>query len=679
MFMGVKNIAYRCLKEFPYFRNLFWGLGVYRSYCRQFHVKKKKFVFENFSKFYVSPLYKNKGRQIQDLLKKVDIVPCESELFFYSIDCLKGLKSQEQMLINYTIDYKLFIDKSLEEIVSYVPSGTDIEQNISEIYKGIHFYIRRLKQSASKGSIAEDSIRSIEGIINGPATNLYDGFQRILFVNQLLWQTGHKHNGFGRLDLILDDLYQSDLKNGIITREKASLMVNEFLRVLHENYWYKSGMLMGDTGQIIIVGGKDSSGKYFSNDLTKIFVEETMKLHMTEPKVFLRCSKNMSDDLLSLAVDSIATGIGSPFLSNDDVIIQSLIEYGYDRDDSYNYCASACWEPLIINSSSDLNNIKAFNFAIPFDRMLKDKSCEAEAMTYDELLCLYEIYLKDYTEEILTPLEKLVFEKDPLLSLANIDVLKSGKDITRGGAKYNNLGLTSVGMACVVDSLINIKELVFDNCEYSMTELVNIRNSNYAENEDLLKRFKKNSSGYGTDSKGAVELSNRFMKVVSEELRNYHTINGGGFKIGYSSPFYITEAGKVGATFDGRLDGEPFTVHISSNKSVTPLELFKFASELDYNQNIINGNVVDFVMSPNIIKSNTSKFVFLIKKAFEMGVYQMQINAIDSKTLMEAKKNPQLYENLIVRVWGFSAYFNDLPEEYKDLLVRRAMESEATW
>lgn len=670
----MKRIIKKVLDFIPVYRNMFWGNYLYQSYSRVNRDEKKAFLIKNVGKFYWGKCTKCKGVQIKNLLQEVDIVSQNGGMFFYSIDCFKSIKSENQVLVNYTIDYSLFLRLGLQDIVSHVAKSSDLKKNIDELYGGIEQYFNRVKSVSSKIGISQESINSMEGFFVKPAESLFDGFQRILFVNQLLWQTGHKHNGFGRLDLILNDLYRSDIEKGIMTREKVSRMVNEFLRVLHNNYWYKSGMLMGDTGQIIIIGGLDSTGNYFSNELSKIFIEETMKLRLTEPKVFLRCSKNMPDDLLTLAVDSIATGIGSPFLSNDDVVVPGLIDYGYDKEDAYNHCASACWEPLIINSSADLNNIRAFNFAIPFDRMLKDKACEGAA--YEELLSLYETYLKEYTKEILTPLERLIFEEDPLLSLANIEVLKGGKDITRGGAKYNNLGLTSVGMACVVDSLINVKELVFDKSEYSMSELVRIRNSNYAENETLQKICKENCNGYGTDSKVAVELSNRFMKVVSKELMNYHTINGGGFKIGFSSPFYITEAGNVGATFDGRLDGEPFTVHISSNKSVTPLELFKFASKLDYNQNVINGNVVDFVMSPTIIKSNPSKFVFLIKKAFEMGVYQMQLNVIDSKTLIEAKKNPHLYEYLIVRVWGFSAYFNDLPDEYKDLLIRRVIESE---
>ena len=148
--MRVKNIVYKCLKETPFFRDLFWGIGVYRNYSRQFHQTKKAFVHDNFKKFYVTPYRKNKGKQIQVLLTKIDVVQSESNLFFYSLDCFKGLKTQKQMLINYTIDYKLFVDKSLQEIISFVRPSSMLEESVSDLYRGIQIYIQRLKQNQSK-------------------------------------------------------------------------------------------------------------------------------------------------------------------------------------------------------------------------------------------------------------------------------------------------------------------------------------------------------------------------------------------------------------------------------------------------------------------------------------------------------------------------------------------------
>lgn len=228
--------------------------------------------------------------------------------------------------------------------------------------------------------------------------------------------------------------------------------------MLHEYYWFKSGLMLGDTGQIIIVGDIDSDNNYFYNDLTVIFIEAMMELKLPEPKVFLRCSSLMPDELLKLALKSMATGIGAPLLSNDDYIIPDLISFGYDAKDSYNYSASACWKPLVTKDSCDLNNIKSFNFVVPLINML-DSGQIGSIRNYEEFVKLYIKFLCMYIKEILEDIETLQFEEDPILSLVSDSSIKFQKDLTAGGAKYYNLGLTTVGIGTVVNSMLNIKKL----------------------------------------------------------------------------------------------------------------------------------------------------------------------------------------------------------------------------
>jgi formate C-acetyltransferase len=165
--------------------------------------------------------------------------------------------------------------------------------------------------------------------------------------------------------------------------------------------------------------------------------------------------------------------------------------------------------------------------------------------------------------------------------------------------------------------------------------------------------------------------------MVDRELKEHSTRLGGKFKYGLSSPFYITNARKIAATFDGRKAGDPFSVHISANAPLAVTELLSFAMQLDYSGNKCNGNVVDFFVTPTNLLEHMDKYISLIKSAFKGGVYQLQMNVVDSKTLMNAKLHPEEFPNLVVRVWGFSAYFNDLTEEYQDLLIKRALEQEA--
>jgi formate C-acetyltransferase len=113
---------------------------------------------------------------------------------------------------------------------------------------------------------------------------------------------------------------------------------------------------------------------------------------------------------------------------------------------------------------------------------------------------------------------------------------------------------------------------------------------------------------------------------------------------------------------------------LDTNKDFT--EVLRFASKLDYGGAKFNGNVIDLMLSRDFIKNHSDKFTDFIYSSIKLGFFQMQMNVVDSKTLIEAKENPEAHPNLIVRVWGFSAYFNDLPEEYQDLLISRALKNE---
>lgn len=113
---------------------------------------------------------------------------------------------------------------------------------------------------------------------------------------------------------------------------------------------------------------------------------------------------------------------------------------------------------------------------------------------------------------------------------------------------------------------------------------------------------------------------------------------------------------------------------MDSNKDFT--EILRFASKLDYGGCKFNGNVIDLMLSPDFIKDHMEKFTDFIYSSIKLGFFQMQMNVVSSRILIEAKEDPEAYPNLIVRVWGFSAYFNDLPEEYQDLLIERALRNE---
>ena len=669
----VKDCVKRVCYATPVVKDYVYGVRLYRKFSRSAQrAGLPRFLLREGRRLYFCRVQESKAEQIAKLLQKVDIHPVDSNSFFYSPDCFKTLENQNLVYGNCTVDMDVLVHGNfLDEETPEDRFGR--ERNL--LLRALRSYLERCRQTPGVRERYEKQLNAAETLFERPAEHFFEALQRILFYNQLLWQTGHTLNGLGHLDWILNDLYRHDLETGVLTRGEAKELLKDFFRVLHEYYWFKSAVLLGDTGQIIILGGRGSDGKYHCNDLTYLFIEVSEELRLPDPKIMLRCTADMPEELLEAAVKCIATGIGAPLLSNDDEIIPAMLSCGFDEADVYDYGVSACWEPLIPGLSFEPNNIASLNFAEPFTKMADSPAFESARST-EEVISLYEISLREYIEKLLTPLTTKTFEEDPLLSLLSPSCMKSGKDITRGGAKYNNMGLTSVGLGTVVNSILNLDKLVFSGSRIGLNELNAARKADFVGKDSLVEELKGLSPAFGSDDDTVVALTKRLIAFTSAEFKKYKTPYGGVFKFGLSSPSYISGADKIPATFDGRRNGDPFSVHISSASAIPTTELLSFAMKLDYNDNRLNGNVIDFITSPGMLTQNIEKYTALLRAGFAGGIFQLQMNVVDSKTLIAAKADPTLFPNLVVRVWGFSAYFNDLPAEYKDVLIARAIESE---
>lgn len=604
------------------------------------------------------------------LFKSVELTK-EYNNFYYSIDVFKSYFYNGDIIANLMIDYNKVMNNSLNDFISEL-DNSHYSNEIKKCISAINLLLEREIEIVKEDKKIVDSLI---GIKNRKANSFRDALQRILFYNQLMWQTGHYLNGLGRLDEILIYYYNEDIKNNIITKDDAKKLLKEFLNILHKDYYFKSNSLAGDTGQIIILGGIDKNGKNIVNELTYLFIELMTELQLPDPKVLLRVNKDTPRELMKVSLECIKTGVGCPLLANDDVIIPKLIEFGFEKQDAYSYGTAACWEPFITGKAFDQNNLKSISFMEPFKR-LQEKSMFNSIISMNELVEMYKKEFNSYLDEFIKEINNKTFGKDLLLSLFTDNCVNIHKDISEGGAKYNNYGFTGVGLSNAVNSILMINKYVFEEKKYTLEELNEIRKNNFAGNEKLVKEIKDNKEKYGTDNESVIKLSNDIIKSVSKYFQGKFNPLGGKYKFGLSAPSYIDASKDFPASFDGRKDGEPFAVHISSDNVDSYTELMQFSAKLDYNENRFNGNVIDFFVSPNFIEDNFEKFLDFLILSIKVGFFEMQMNVISSKTLIEARKNPDKFPNLIVRVWGFSSYFKDLPDEYKDYLIERALKSE---
>lgn len=587
----------------------------------------------------------------------------------YVMDTTKGYRYE-----NITPAYDKILNYGLNQLKYDSPKGK-FPNSYNAVCDGLSLLVFRIIEELKEKDENDARIAWFEGMIDRPACHFMEGIQRMLFINQIFWQTDHRLVGLGAWDSFLADLYNNDINSGIISKNEVLESIRDLFKILHDYFPYKSNVLMGDTGQIFVLGKSDINGNYLCNDLTYLFIEASKDVHQPDPKILLRINKNTPDDLIRLSLETIATGIGAPLFANDDVIIPCLEDFGIDSEDARNYATSACWEPLICGKSASNNNRTVLNYCKALDNLLKREKLE-KINSFDELIDEYIRYLRLNMRAVKRVIQQHRFQYNPLLSVFMYGCFEKEKDVSWGGAAYLNTGITSVGMGNLINSLLNINELVFEKKKYSLYDVKKIIVSNYDGYEELLDQFRNNESMYGKDDAQVIELVKKFTSVVAEEMGDFSTYLGEKMKVGLSGSAYL-DAGKVfGASFDGRKAGDPFVVHISNEDNDGFTEIVNFASNMNYKNGLFNGNVLDFMVSPDFITNNIDKFVEFIKASVLSGFFEMQMNVVSSEQMIAAKKNPEAFPNLIVRVWGFSSYFNDLPEEYKDVLIKRAQKNE---
>ena len=577
---------------------------------------------------------------------------------------------KKTMITSVTPDYAAIVSSNLSELerVLHNMSDTGFAEKELTMISSIRWLQKRIiagltDRKDERGPLLTKYIHHL--LDNVPET-LDEAIQKLLFYNALFWQAGHWQCGLGRLDLVLYKYYAHDLANGIITRETGKELIRQMCLILGKDMKAKSRALIGDTGQYILLGGVDKNGNTVQNDLTEIFFEVFTELKVPDPKLILRVNRNTSDVIWRKAIGCILTGCGSPLIINEGLVMKGMVEFGYKKEDVWNFGTSACWEPLIIGKSFDQNN-PLLNIPV-IDSLNK---FIAEEKAPDNFVDFLNEYKKRLGKQVLKNIRDVDFDCSPLYSLFFDDCIKRQKDYSEGGATYAYHGVQIVSLPNLINALLNIKTYVFDRKLFTLHDCRLALKADFKGYEDLREALLANPLKFGSTDKTVLELTKELMAFISDTVAE-KTMNGNKAKVGFSSSHYIIISKGVGASLDGRHSGAPFAVQISPVSSKIDLqEVLDFAGSLDYSGNRMNGNVVDFIL-PKAYADMPDKLTVILKNAMTNGVYELQLNVLDAATLKDAKAHPEKYPYLVVRVWGFSAYFNDLPEEYKDNLIKRA-------
>ena len=601
------------------------------------------------------------------------------------------------------------IIKEAEEKAAAQPENCEFYRAVALVLKGAIAYAhslsreaRRLAESqkddARKAQLLEMA-RVCEAVPEGPARSFREAVNSIWFCLIAI----HAENinmaiSPGRLDQVLYPYYQKDIENGTLTVQEAMELVSCLWIKLGDNVDLVpqvSEELFGGAGTApaVTVGGVDENGADAVNDLTYIMLRVTELLCLREPNMNARYYAGVNDrEYRDRVAEVIANTKAVPAFYNDIENIKTLENQGTSTAHARDYAVIGCVELASAGRSYDASSSIIMNLTaalemalyngkryITGDTQFGPKTGEpAKMKSFEEFWNAFLQQTSWLIEQAVSLNEKMaVIHQEmlptPLLSALFEGPMESGKDLIFGGAVYNSSGATHVGFADVVDSLNAVKKAVFEDHYCTFEELLQAVRNNFKDQKELLAYLKTKPLKYGTRQETENGLSREFIRFLYETYQGYTNYRGGKYRPAYWTMTNHAGQGKITyALPNGRKAYEPFASGITpvSQAAKDLTECFNSVGAL--NSLYIPGGEALNIKFTSIKNSEEAKRLGDFVEAYFMnGGQQVQFNIMSREYLENAKKHPDQNPNLLVRVSGYSAYFNDLNEAMQDELIRR--------
>lgn len=518
----------------------------------------------------------------------------------------------------------------------------------------------------------EDIAHVMRDVPRYGAKTFAEALQMLRLVHYALWCSGTYHNTFGRFDQYMMPYLKADLAAGRLTAEEALELVEEFFIACNLDSDLYPGVQQGDNGQSMMLGGVDREGHDSWSTLTEIALQASLELALIDPKINLRVSTSTPVDRYVAGTRLTAKGLGFPQYSNDDVVIPGLVDLGYDLADARNYVVAACWEFIVPGSGMDVPNIAALSFPAAVDSAVR--SSLVDASTFGELMDAVRAEVRADARRLARGTANLAMEPAPLMSVFMDGCIDNARDVSEG-LTYNNYGIHGAGLSTAADSLAAIKSLVYGEASTSARELLAALDDDFADQEALRTRL-LGAPKMGNDDDDVDLIASDLVSVFADALEGLTNDRGGCFRAGTGSAmFYISFAESLGATSDGRRAGEYLSANLAPSLGVKvagPLSVLRSFEKLPYRR-AINGGPLTIELHSTVFRSAESieKVAMLVRSFVLAGGHQLQLNALDRATLVDAQEHPEHHRNLIVRVWGWSAYFVELDKQYQDQIIQR--------
>ena len=519
----------------------------------------------------------------------------------------------------------------------------------------------------------------------------------------------------GHIDQHLYPFYQKGLADGTMTREKAKELLSCFwIKFNNQPAPPKVGITALESGTYndftnINIGGIDRNGNNAVNELSYIILEIQEELHELQPGLSIHVSKVTPDDFVMAGAKVIRQGHGYPSVFNPDTYTKELVRQGKTQEDANEGGCSGCIEvgafgkeAYILTGYLNTPKILEITLNNGIDPMTGKKlgleTGDPRTFTsYEELYEAYHkqmIYFVNLKLAVNNYIERMfsLYAPATFLSLFIDDCITRGRDYYSGGARYNTTYIQCTGLGTITDCLSTIKKHVFEDKKFTMDELLHAVASNWGRgdnsqsstlNSQLEKKRQfilNRTPFFGNDDDYADDIAVKVYNDLVEAIEGHPNTRGGKTQLNMLSTTCHNYFGSVcGASVNGRLahfaisDG---TSPAHGADTHGPTAVIKSLGKLD--QTLSGGTLLNVRFVPTLLKrdEDLKKLVSLIRTYFNMGGHHIQFNIVDTQTLLDAQKQPEDYKDLLVRVAGYSDYFNDMTEQLQNEIIARTENEE---
>jgi len=508
----------------------------------------------------------------------------------------------------------------------------------------------------------------------------------------------------GRLDQHLLPFYQKEIAEGSLTKERATELLQAFwIKFNNHPAPPKVGVTAQESNTytdfcLINVGGVKANGSDAVNELSYLILDVIEEMRLLQPSSMVQLSKKNPDQLIHRAARIVKTGFGQPSIFNTDAIVQELIRQGKTPEDARRGGASGCveagafgTEAYILTGYFNMSKVLELTLHNGVDpltgKQLGPKTGNPEDFKdFEQFMEAYRTMLRHFIDIKIAGsniIEKIWATQmpAPFLSVIIDDCIANGRDYNAGGARYNTSYIQGVGLGTMTDCLTSIKHNVFDKQRFTMKQLLQMLSADFDGFDRELASLLFETPKYGNDDDEADQHVTKVFEAYFDAIDGRKSPRGATYRVEMlPTTCHVYFGSKIKALPDGRKAGKPVSEGISPVQGADrkgPTAVIKSAAKFDHIKT--GGTLLNQKFSPSFFKDEEAikKIGQLIRTYFRMDGHHIQFNVVSADTLRKAQANPEQYSNLIVRVAGYSDYFNDLtPELQEEIICRTEQEKE---